>query len=170
MRIRIALWLAISGIISPAIINANDLPRLRSIHRQQVLRTAHNSHPSGHLRLAQSHGQLPLYRETLIVGSGYGAAVSAYTIAQKYKEISPLETAAGSITLLDRGREWMPGDYPENLIQLDEVGGNGVGRPSRFIRAQYLPFAMGCDPTSHKISYIRPIFHLLLSRSQRPAA
>jgi choline dehydrogenase-like flavoprotein len=45
----------------------------------------------------------------VVVGSGYGGSIAASRLAR-----------AGSVCLLERGRELQPGEYPDNVI---EVGG-----------------------------------------------
>lgn len=46
--------------------------------------------------------------EVVIVGSGYGGAVSAARLA----------AGGAKVTVLERGLEWLPGDFPETMAQL----------------------------------------------------
>lgn len=48
---------------------------------------------------------------TLIVGSGYGGAITAARLAE----------AGHSVCVFERGKEWQPGDFPDTL---GELGGN----------------------------------------------
>src|SRR5689334_14605289 len=43
--------------------------------------------------------------EVAIIGSGYGGAVSAARLA----------AAGAKVFVLERGQEWLPGDFPEDL-------------------------------------------------------
>ena len=55
-------------------------------------------------RLASPHTQLAYHYDAVVVGSGYGAAISAARLAQ----------AGFTVAVLERGREWVPGDFPSD--------------------------------------------------------
>src|SRR5262249_51000865 len=59
--------------------------------------------PAG--RLASSIHQLKHHYDAVVVGSGYGGAVTAARIAERGR----------SVCILERGREQRPGDYPDSL-------------------------------------------------------
>src|SRR5579862_9980245 len=50
--------------------------------------------------------------DIVIIGSGYGGAITAARLATA--GLSP----ARSICILERGKEWQPGDYPEQPIDV----------------------------------------------------
>jgi len=66
------------------------------------------SHPSGHLRLSSPHEALGEHHDVVVVGSGYGASVAALRLAER----------GADVVVLERGREWLPGEFPEDLSSL----------------------------------------------------
>lgn len=80
--------------------------------------------------------------DVLVVGSGYGASVAAARLAGA-------RTAAGqalTLTVLERGREYLPGDFPED-----------VGMAPRHVRIQPDP---GPDGTPSVTGYEEGLFDL----------
>ncbi|MEM7354576.1 MAG: GMC family oxidoreductase [Acidobacteriota bacterium] len=59
-------------------------------------------------RLSNSAGQLKDEYQTVIVGSGYGGSVIAARLAEQ----------GHSVCLLERGKEWQPGDFPDSFKEL----------------------------------------------------
>ncbi len=55
-----------------------------------------------------------LTARVLIVGSGYGGAVAAYRLA----EIAPVAERDRSVLVLERGREYAPGEFPADFAAL----------------------------------------------------
>src|SRR5688500_15017839 len=57
--------------------------------------------------------------DVVIIGSGYGGAVSAARLA----------AAGAKVFVLERGQEWLPGDFPETLDALlgDERANDPMG-------------------------------------------
>jgi cholesterol oxidase len=55
--------------------------------------------------LANNSGQLKDEYATVVVGSGYGGAITAARLAER----------GLPVCLLERGREWHPGDFPDSL-------------------------------------------------------
>ncbi len=45
----------------------------------------------------------------VVIGSGYGGAISAARLAAANLNPKP------SVCILERGKEWQPGEYPETL-------------------------------------------------------
>ena len=64
--------------------------------------------------LSKSWDQRKPAYDFVVVGSGYGGAITAARIAQSSSNGSP------SVCILERGREWPVGDFPDRL---DEVIG-----------------------------------------------
>lgn len=52
--------------------------------------------------------ELKKYHEVVVIGSGYGASVMAHRLSQKFSDL----------VVLERGREWHPGEFPETLVEL----------------------------------------------------
>lgn len=57
-------------------------------------------------------GSLQPHYDVVVVGSGYGGSVVAYRLAERAKK----ERRPISIALLERGREWMTGDFPSTAF------------------------------------------------------
>jgi cholesterol oxidase len=76
-----------------------------------------DAHPSGHRRLSDAIEGLQNHYEVLVIGTGYGAAVAGMRTAEA---MDPDNTGAarGRIAFFERGREWMPGDFPEGLSRM----------------------------------------------------
>lgn len=58
-------------------------------------------------RLAESADELENFYEVLIIGSGYGGSVMAARLSRHHQ-----------VALLERGREWVPGEFPETFQQM----------------------------------------------------
>src|SRR5438552_1928661 len=58
-------------------------------------------------RLASPIGDLEEHYEVVVVGSGYGGAISASRLAR----------ADRKICLLERGKEFQPGEYPDSVLE-----------------------------------------------------
>ena len=57
-------------------------------------------------KLSLSHIEIkPLY-DVIVIGSGYGASIAASRCAR----------AGQKVCVLERGKEWQPGDFPESLL------------------------------------------------------
>jgi cholesterol oxidase len=61
-----------------------------------------------HQLLQQFHRGVPWQFDVLIIGSGYGASITAARIA-------PSLRAGMRLGVLERGREWVPGTFPDRL-------------------------------------------------------
>lgn len=80
--------------------------------------------------------------DVVVVGSGYGGAVAASRLAR----------AGRRVCLLERGREWLPGDFPNTLdVAAPEVqvqsGGTRVGRQDalyEFVIGEDIDVFKGC--------------------------
>ena len=59
-------------------------------------------------RLSDSTGRLEDEYEVVVVGSGYGGSVIAARLAEQGR----------SVCLLERGKEWQPGDFPDTFKEL----------------------------------------------------
>lgn len=63
--------------------------------------------PSGQsdlgFRLSTPNNELKSHYTAVVIGSGYGASVMAARLSSKYKDLC----------ILERGKEWHPGDFPE---------------------------------------------------------
>ncbi len=54
--------------------------------------------------LADARSKLAVRYDAIVVGSGYGGAIAAARLAERGK----------SVCVLERGREWLPGDFPKD--------------------------------------------------------
>lgn len=65
---------------------------------------------------------VPWQFDVLVVGSGYGASISSARIAQRLRP-------GARLGMLERGKEWVPGTFPDNLPKvLEESRMNLLGR------------------------------------------
>ena len=67
------------------------------------------------VRLSKPISSIQEEYDVVVVGSGYGGAIAASRLAR----------AGRRVCLLERGREWLPGDFPKTL---DEVAPEGQVR------------------------------------------
>ena len=58
-------------------------------------------------RLSSPVGELKDHYEVVVVGSGYGGAIAASRLARAGREVC----------LLERGREFQPGEYPDTELE-----------------------------------------------------
>ena len=61
-------------------------------------------------RLSNHPSTLQPYYDVLVIGSGYGASISAARLA-------PHLNAGKSLCVIERGREWVPGEFPDNFSE-----------------------------------------------------
>lgn len=59
-------------------------------------------------QLSSPHEEMKEHYRAVVVGSGYGASVMAARLGKRF----------GDMCILERGKEWHPGDFPETLPQL----------------------------------------------------
>ncbi|HLM72942.1 MAG TPA: FAD-dependent oxidoreductase, partial [Polyangiaceae bacterium] len=60
-------------------------------------------------RLSSPIDRIRSHYDVIVVGSGYGGAISASRLAR----------AGKSVAVLERGREIQPGEYPETSLELE---------------------------------------------------
>ena len=58
-------------------------------------------------RLSMPASKLKAHYDVIVVGSGYGAGVAASRLAR----------CGQKVAVLERGREFLPGDFPENAAR-----------------------------------------------------
>ncbi|KAJ7355015.1 hypothetical protein OS493_028682 [Desmophyllum pertusum] len=95
-------------------------------------------------RLSLPHASIKSQYDVVVVGSGYGASIAASRCAR----------AGQSVCVLERGKEWLPGDFPETLSDASKhvqikFGGKEkkFGEPSNlyeFIVTDDLTVVQGC--------------------------
>src|SRR5262249_4039602 len=71
------------------------------------LRKDEGSQGRAQVRLAMPAAKLQGHYDVVVVGSGYGAGVAASRLARCGRKVAVVE----------RGREFLPGDFPENVVQ-----------------------------------------------------
>lgn len=59
-------------------------------------------------KFSTSNEKIKDHYDAVVVGSGYGASVIAHRLSSKFK----------NMCILERGKEWHPGDFPEDAFQL----------------------------------------------------
>ena len=73
-------------------------------------------------RLSSEHSEIEKLYDVIVIGSGYGASIAASRCAR----------AGQTVCVLERGKEWLPGEFPETLrdasshMQLTYQGKKGV--------------------------------------------
>ena len=59
-------------------------------------------------RLSSNNGDIHAIYDVIVIGSGYGGAIAACRAAR----------ANQGVCVLEKGKEWQPGDFPETLSEL----------------------------------------------------
>ncbi|XP_022797350.1 uncharacterized protein LOC111335634 [Stylophora pistillata] len=95
-------------------------------------------------RISSPHSLIKSRYDVVVIGSGYGASIAASRCAR----------ADQSVCVLERGKEWLPGDFPETFKKASEhaqinFGGKGrkLGQPSdlyELIITDDLTVVQGC--------------------------
>lgn len=93
-------------------------------------------------RLASSFQQIPDNCEIVVVGSGYGGAIAASRLAR----------AGRQVCLLEQGKEFQPGEYPNTLLEAKaelqvDLGGYHLGSRTGLYdlrTSQYINVFKGC--------------------------
>jgi cholesterol oxidase len=67
-------------------------------------------------RLSSAPGDLKDHYSVVVIGSGYGAAIAASRIAR----------AGQSVCILERGKEFQPGEYPDTVLEAGEEMQTGL--------------------------------------------
>ena len=73
-------------------------------------------------RLSSDHHEIEKLYDVIVIGCGYGSSIAASRCAR----------AGQNVCVLERGKEWLPGEFPETLrdasshIQLTYQGKRGV--------------------------------------------
>ena len=57
-------------------------------------------------RLSLDHASIKRTYDVVVVGSGYGGSIAASRCAR----------AGQSVCVLERGKEWLPGEFPESFL------------------------------------------------------
>ncbi len=138
---------AIANAVSPSVSRADPGPGKvgeiagrrstgDSIYKQRAIRDyQHNMAPFGG-RMSASPDRLlqtfprgvPWQFDVLVVGSGYGASISAARLAARLKP-------GYRLAVLERGKEWTPGTFPDRLPDvLDEARADLLGKNKGTIR------------------------------------
>lgn len=82
------------------------------------------SEPVESLLAAGAESATPLETDVVIAGSGYGAAMAALAILERYS--SPGSSAAGNaptVWVFEAGREYLPDDFPKTVAQIPGFAG-----------------------------------------------
>ena len=73
-------------------------------------------------RISSVHANIKPRYDVVVIGSGYGGAIAASRSAR----------AGQSVCVLERGKEWLPGEFPESFHDAsDEVQVSFGGKKSR---------------------------------------
>ena len=89
-------------------------------------------------KLSSEFGDFENFYDVIVVGSGYGASIAASRCAR----------AGQVVCVLEKGKEWLPGDFPESAkeaykhLQVSKGGNaNIIGRKSQLNKFVPLPSA-----------------------------
>lgn len=61
-------------------------------------------------RLSSNNASIKSDYDVVVVGSGYGGSIAASRCAR----------AGQSVCVLERGKEWLPGEFPETFLKASE--------------------------------------------------
>ena len=85
-------------------------------------------------RLSLPHASIKSHYDVVVVGSGYGASIAASRCAR----------AGQFVCVLERGKEWLPGEFPETFRDASKqtqvtFGGKGrkIGMTNSLIEETY---------------------------------
>lgn len=81
------------------LLKSEDAPAAPEIHRVNLT--------MDYTRLADSFSELESFYEVVVIGSGYGGAIMGARLSPHHQ-----------VAILERGREWRPGEYPETFHEL----------------------------------------------------
>ena len=99
-------------------------------------------------RLARPHKHLKQHYDVVVVGSGYGGSIAACRSAQ----------AGKSVCVLERGKEWLPGDFPESEFKsVKELQITTTGCSDSIGNETGIQFE---SPCIHSINCIDSVTHL----------
>ena len=81
-------------------------------------------------RLSAPIEQIKKHYEIAVIGSGYGGAIAASRLARAGREV----------VVFERGRELLPGEYPNDPVDmLGEVQVNSANAPGKLASSMTLP-------------------------------
>ncbi|CAH3174456.1 unnamed protein product [Porites lobata] len=119
------------------------MDRVHSLWDRVFSRPASENFKPEFPRLSLDHASIKPIYDVVVVGSGYGGSIAASRCAR----------AGQTVCVLERGKEWHPGEFPEsflaafNEIQIHPGGKNTKGEPSslyEFYVTEDLSVVQGC--------------------------
>jgi cholesterol oxidase len=116
----------LTGSLSLTLASCTTIGKKEAKEEPKLARQPDSANALGY-RLSTDPGKLKTHYKVVVVGSGYGASVIA----------ARLSTKVASLCILERGKEWHPGDFPEVKNDLfSAVKGPGLNRLGLFDIAQ----------------------------------
>lgn len=92
------------------------------------------------------------FADVVIIGSGYGGAIAAQKLAEYLKTHHQSPETAKRIVVLERGQEFLPGEFPEDISELPSqvrINGNRTGSQLGYPNSLFQVFPSDSDNDSN---------------------
>ncbi len=92
------------------------------------------------------------FADIVVIGSGYGGAIASQKLAEYLKTRSQSPAKSERIIVLERGQEFLPGEFPEDIAELPSqirINGNRTGSQLGYPNSLFQFFPSDSDNDSN---------------------